>query len=186
MSKFPAKRFEGAVYTFDHLAPLRVKVPLNAAGTQVIEMQVRFGCHCFSETFDPALHLDHHRYLHHGELRAFSPVRYECSRQLPAIIRALIKGTIYHAGPSYTYRALITLPSADQSQDYWVFFSLTPDRQSSGPALNLFVKSAYLKPHAPFPPHARNWRFPALAGQIAGVFQPKAKKPRPHKKKKAP
>ena len=183
MSNFPQKRFDGMLYTFEHLEPLQLKVPLNAEGSNVIDLHITFGCHCFTEGFDPALHRDPHRYTYRGELRAFDVLRYECSLQLPQVMQSMLKGTIYNAEESYTYVAHITLESVTGPQSYSVFFSLERNTKAAGPALRMFVKSAYLKPLVARP-NAQSWRFPSLAGHLSGAFPPKAPKPRPTKKPK--
>jgi hypothetical protein len=183
MSDFPHKRFNGTLYTFDHLAAMQMTVPLNAQATNVIDLHITFGCHCFTEGFDPARHFEPHRYTYKGELRAFDVLRHDCSLQLPKVMQAMLKGTIYNAEESYTYAAQITLESIVGSQSYSVFFSLEKDRNVQVPALRMFVKSAYLKPLVARP-NAQSWRFPSLAGQVSGVFSPKEKKPRPKKKEK--
>jgi hypothetical protein len=68
-------------------------------------------------------------------------------------------------------------------QTYSIFFSLRKDKRAQLPALQMFVKSAYLKPLVARS-NAQHWRFLSLAGQISGAFPPKAKKPKPTKKKK--
>lgn len=183
MSDFPNKKFEGALYTFGHLQPVRMKVPLNAEGSLVIDMHVTFGCHCFTEGFDEARHQPGHLYTYKHETRAFDPLRYECSLQLPRLMQAMLKGTIYNADESYTYTAHITLESAGGPQSYSIFFNLEKDKRAKTPAIRMFVKSAYLKPLVA-KTNAQNWRFVSLAGQIAEAFAPREKKPKPVKKKK--
>ncbi len=183
MSKFPHKQFEGVLYKFDHLDPMHIKLPLNAGGSNTIDLHVTFGCHCFTEEFDAGQHRPDHRYPYKGELRAFNTLRYECSLQLPQIMHAMQKGTIYNADESYTYAAHITLASSDGPKTYSVFFSLQKDTRVKMPALRMFVKSAYLKPLVA-KAGAQSWRFVSLAGQISGAFPLKEKKPKPTKKKK--
>lgn len=183
MSNFPHKQFEGTLYKFGHLEPMQMKLPLSAEGTNFIDMHVTFGCHCFTEEFDTAQHRPDHRYTYKGELRAFNTLRYECSLQLPQLMQAMQKGTIYNADESYTYAAHITLASIAGSQTYSIFFSLQKDKSVQTPALRMFVKSAYFKPLVA-KANAQSWRFVSLAGQISGAFPPKEKKPKPAKKKK--
>ena len=182
MSRFPHKQFQGTIYKFDHLDSLRMGLPLNGPGTNIISMVVTFGCHCFTEEFDGSLHSPDYRYTYNKELRAFDLQRYECSLQLPSVIQAMLRGTIYNADESYTYAAHINLGAGVGSQVYSVFFSLERDKSVEAPALRMFVKSAYLKPLVA-KKNAQNWRFMSLAGQISGAFPPKAKKPKPEKKK---
>lgn len=182
MSNFPNKQFNGVIYTFDHLNPMFMKVPLNAQETTFIDMHVTFGCHCFTEVFDPVQHFEPHRYMHKGELRAFDLLRNECSLQLPLVMQSLLRGTIYNADDSYSYAAHITIPSLQGAQSYSVFFSLEKDKSVSVPAARMFVKSAYLKRFVA-KANAQNWRFASLVGQVSGAFPPKEKKSRPTKKK---
>jgi hypothetical protein len=182
VSDFHQKQFEGTLYDFKHLQPIKLKLPLNSAATVNIDIDVSFGCHCFTEEFNPSKHLDHHRYTHKNELRAFDPTRYECSLQLPQVIQNMLRGRIYWADKSYTYVAMITLTSMAGSQNYSVFFSLEKNLQTAIPALRMFIKSAYLRPSVA-KPNSQGWRFVSLAGQVAGVFAEKGKSGKPQKQK---
>lgn len=166
----------GRVYTFDHLRPYTVKVPLQSAICPELAVSIGFGSHCFTEAFDHALHKDHHRYTHKGELRAFDLTRFKCSLQLPGAITQLLSGTIYNANRSYTYVAQISLPDPLGRENYSIFFSLERNKKISEPALLMFIKSAYIKGLVA-PKHAQSWRFAALAGQIAGIYATKHPKP---------
>jgi hypothetical protein len=176
VTQFPAKEFMGKVYTFDHLRPSTVKVPLQSEICPELAVSIGFGSHCFTEAFDHALHKDHHRYTHKGELRAFDLKRFEYSLQLPSAITQLLSGKIYNANRSYTFVAQISLPGSMGRENYSVFFSLERNKKISEPALLMFIKSAYMKGLAA-PKHAQSWRFAALAGQIAGVYPTKRPKP---------
>lgn len=180
MSQFARKRFNGTVYDFTHLESFSIDVPLDANCNQFISMHVEFGCHCFTEGFDTDVHLDHHKYVHNNELRAFDVQRYNCSLELPGVIESMLRGMIYLADNSFTYAAHIQLNSTGVKQTYSVFFSLRKDQNSNQPALKMFVKSAYLKPLVA---SSKSWRFPSLAGQIAGVFSKKKESKRPKKQK---
>jgi hypothetical protein len=172
VNSFPAKEFMGQVYTFNHLKPYTVTVPLQSELCPVLPITISFGSHCFTEEFDHALHKDHHRYTHKGELRAFDLTRFECSLQLPLAITQLFSGKIYNANRSYTYVAQISLTAPLGRENYSIFFSLERNKKARQPALLMFIKSAYLKGLAA-PKHAQSWRFTALAGQIAGVYPTK-------------
>lgn len=154
-------------------------------------MHVTFSCHCFTEGFSAEFHQDHHRYTYLGELRAFDPVRHECSLQLPAIIQKLLKGRVFDLGESWTYEAQIQLNSGPGVfVQYSIFFSLKKDKTIATPALVMYVKSAYQKSLGQMiSATTKGQRFPSLAGQISGAFPPQSKPTRPQpkkKKKKAP
>mgnify|MGYP000131353668 CR=1 FL=1 len=169
MTQFPAKEFMGEVYNFDHLKSYTVLVPLKSEVCPQLPVSIGFGSHCFTEAFNHAVHKDHHRYSHKGELRAFDLTRFECSKQLPSAITQLLSGKIYNANRSYTYVAHISLPDSLRCENYSIFFSLERNKKVLTPALQMFIKSAYIKGLAA-PKHAKSWRFSALAGQIAGVY----------------
>jgi hypothetical protein len=185
MSNFAAKQFRGQTYTFEHLQPRWLDAELFPTEGElvIVPVTVKFGCHCFTETFDYAVHLDEHRYDHLGEVRAFDEKRFQCSLQLPDIVDSMLGGKVYWSTESYTYVAQITLPTQQGTLDYSLFFSLTKNLDSVRPALNMFVKSAYLKSLAA-PPNADSWRFRALIGLKSGVYEKKPKsRPKPKKKK---
>lgn len=141
-----------------------------------------FSCHCFTETFDEALHQDHHRYTFRGELRAFDVNRHECSLQLPAVIAAMFRGRIHRGDGSLTYVAYITLSDVPGAQPYSVFFSLEKDNSKLDNVLSMRIKSAYLKPLVA-KANAQSWRFVSLAGEVSGLF---VKVPKTRPRKKAP
>lgn len=183
MANFPKKTFQGVTYDFLHLDPFFKTISLDAKGTEHAALHVSFSIHCFTEEFDQAAHIAHHTYTHNNETRAFDLTRHNCSLQLPALINTMLTGKVYRAkNNNYTYVAQIAL--AGQNQPYSIFFDLKKDGGATGvvPTLRMYVQSAYLKPLV-VSPHATNWRFGSLAGQIAGVFTKPAKKPRPKKKK---
>ena len=173
MSNFANKTFEGQVYTFPHLAQMTLSVGLVVLLQPIsIPVRVTFGCHCFTEDFDLGKHSEHHRYTHLGEERAFDVERYQCSLQLPQVVNAMLAGTIYRTDKSYTYVAQIVLPAGTGLQPYSVFFSIEKTRKSPVPAVEMFVKSAYLT-SLKHSPNAQSWRFKALVGQKAEVFPAK-------------
>jgi hypothetical protein len=170
MSNFAQKHFQGEVYTFEHLNKFTFEVALNIGDElKKIQICITFGCHCFTEEFDPSVHKEEHRYKHKNEERAFDLLRYECSKHLPTVINSLLSGTIYRSDRSYTYVAQIFIPSLSGSQPYSIFFSLEKIRPSNDLVLDMYIKSAYLSP-LKSGKHAENWRFKGLIGEIAGLF----------------
>lgn len=181
--QFPKKHFEGKEYDFSHLKPIWVNVPLGADGSPKLAIHVSYSCHCFSEEFDPLIHQEHHRYTFGDEMRAFDLPRYSCSLQLPSLIGALLTGKVYRANnDNYTYVAHIIFE--ELNQPYSVFFHLKKDKASDGVAvkLRMYVQSAYLSP-LKASAGSQSWRFKSLAGGLAGIFETKAKKAKPKKKK---
>ncbi len=178
---FPKKNFEGQTYDFDHLTPLRLVIQL---GDEPISAKVKFGCHCFTESFDESKHQDHHRYSYKGELRAFDKTRYELSLELPRLIQEeLISGKIYKSEDSYTYLAhLPVMVNGVKASTYPVFFAIEKDKSTEKKGVVIFVKSAYLKEDMRFAPNAMSWRFKGLVAEFVGMGAAKGK-PRPKKQK---
>lgn len=182
MPPFPAKKFEGRLYTFEHLAPSEHAVPLNASSTVSAKLRVTYSMHCFTEAFDAGKHQDHHRYTHASETRAFDVARYECSLHLPEIMSKLARARVYRARQNnYTYVSQLRL--ADQQHPYSLFFNLKKDPTTAEPLVLMYVQSAYVRPLS-VGANAQNWRFGSLLGQLTGAFPLPKKKERP--KKKAP
>ena len=170
MSNFPKKSFLGITYDFGHLKPINQQLAINAAKTVIINLNIKFGCHCFTEGFKYDKHSDHHRYVYQGELRAFDQTRYECSFQLPQVIQSMLTGRVFNAQNSFTYMALLKPPNlANSFQSYSVFFDLKKHSLREELGVKMFVKSAYLRNYAA-KANAQSWRFVSLAGKIAGVI----------------
>lgn len=174
---FKKKQFQGKQYSFEHLQKSTIAVPLNAAKTKLIYLDVEYSHHCFTETFDYQIHRDEHKYTHNKELRAFDITRFECSLHLPQVLDQMLNGMIYQSDKSYTYTAQIQIQIGTGHQKYSVFFSLEKHKRKEN-FLFLYIKSAYMKPSVA-KPNTQNWRFRALAGEIAGVFPAPRKKGRP-------
>jgi len=182
MQHFPLKRFQGSLYTFDHLRPSNHLVPLDARGQTHVKLRVIYSIHCFTEEFESLVHREHHRYTYGDETRAFNITRYECSLQLPQIINNLGRAKVYRAlQQNYTYVAHIPIEGA--TQPYSLFFTLQKSGSPQDAQVSMYVQSAYIKPLT-VGHNAQNWRFGSLLGQIVGVFGQTTKKRRP--KKKAP
>jgi hypothetical protein len=178
LAYFPHKHFDGTTYVLDHLEPTSIRIALDVAGTIDVSLHVQYSCHCFTESFDPDRHRDHHKYTHRRETRAFNVLRYQCSLHLPSLLNGLPQRTVYRAEQdNYTYVARI--PINHGMDTYSVFFKLAAKAPDE---LHMRVQSAYLKPLSRRT--KESWRFGSLAGQISGVFEARGKRPRP--KKKAP
>jgi hypothetical protein len=145
----------------------------NRDGVIPLDVKVTYKSHCFTEEFDQDVHQDQHRYSFQNELRAFDFMRYQCSLQLPVVMTAMFKGSIYRSDKNYTYIAQITPNATTGALPYSLVFSLNPGRsKSSGvPRLDLLVRSAY--PAALKNRTSQHWRFVALAGQISGAWSKK-------------
>ena len=127
---------DGTPVDLSHLEPFEFSVvpkDWNAPAT----ISVSFHDHCFTETFDAARHaaaiITSQASRH--ERRAFDPIRYALSRQLPGFVRGLDGQRI----ASTQQHNLVRIELAD-GKDYGIFFTL---RRESPKRCGLFVVSAY-------------------------------------------
>jgi hypothetical protein len=128
---------DGNPVDLSHLEPFEFNV-IPAGGTVAAMVAVHFNDHCFTEKFDPVRH-DVALTINHvaaHEVRAFDPLRYELSKQLPAIIRGLNGQRIF----STRHGNLVRLTLQD-GRVYPVFFDLRPVRRNR---IALFVVSAFV------------------------------------------
>jgi hypothetical protein len=182
MAHFHAKKFQGVLYTFEHLNPMTCMVELDAMGRSLVRLDIVYSTHCFTESFDELRHQSHHRYTIHGETRAFDLTRYQCSVQLPILMKRIARVKVYKAMQNnYTYVAHINREG--QTQPYSIFFKLKQDKASKTPLVRMYVQSAYTK-SLTVSKNAQSWRFGSLLGQLTGLLEPAILKNRP--KKKAP
>jgi hypothetical protein len=91
MPHFKPKTIRGVFYDLAHVDPMRFIVNHN---DKTFAVKVIFSCHCFTEELDPAIHTPDYHYVHETERRAFSVMRYDLSKQLPALISSLGAGVI--------------------------------------------------------------------------------------------
>ncbi len=127
---------KGVAFDLSHLEPFEFPVmPARHAGQATVS--VSFNDHCFTEAFNSEHHdadlLVQHASSH--ERRAFDFVRYELSRNLPAIIRGLDGSRI-----ASTREGNLVRVTLQDGTVYPVFFTL---RKVNGRRANLFVVSAY-------------------------------------------
>jgi hypothetical protein len=170
LSKFPNKQFDGALYTFAHLSPISTNIEAGEEKELIVNLKIRFGCHCFTEKFNTATHDESHKYFYKNELRAFSTKRYACSLQLPTVVKDMMHGRIYQVQQSFVYTTSLNVGLASKEYEpYSIFFNLRKTQHATVPSANLFIKSAYLR-SCPASNSSRAWRFSTLACQVTGIF----------------
>jgi hypothetical protein len=136
---FPPLVVADQVISFDHLQPIRLIVPTQAKPDGV-QIDVVFSNHCFSESFNPALHTGVQTDVWDDQIRrVFDQRRYDLSRELPGIVRGLPASAVFMT-PESNY-VHIVVPAAT-GVDYRMFFRLKRNR-SFGADLKLRVESAY-------------------------------------------
>ena len=138
-SFFPKLLVAGAPVSFDHLEPFQFLLTTEARpGGATID--VRFSNHCFSETYNAAIHggpiVD---VWDRGRRRVFSQQRYDLSLGLRDIVEALPTSTIFLT-PEANF---VRIKTADNNGmgEYRVYFNAKHGRESSD--VSLFIESAY-------------------------------------------
>jgi len=135
-------KYGGQVMKLDHLAPVTFDCPCPDIG-RPLSIRAHFTNHCYTEAYDPALHRPDRVVLRDGNglLRAFCPVRYELSHQLPTLITNLPDNKKVHGtgeGRNYVYAVGLD----DKESPYEIYFRL---RRTVGNDLRLTVESAYCR-----------------------------------------
>lgn len=154
-------------YSLSHLEPFIFSVIPKHQNVDV-NIYVRFNDHCFTENFDPKKHSEELKTTtsSHHERRAFCPIRYELSKNLPDLIRALDGRRI-----SQTRNGDLVRVEMAGGRSYGIFFTL---RREGPNSCRLFVMSAY--------PFASDRKVVAVTGEmkfnvaVALVLQGKAPK----------
>lgn len=141
MPYFPPLDVAGQQITFGHLEPISLLVPTTGKPAGV-RIDVVFSNHCFSETFDPAVHTGIVTDVWDGARhRVFDQIRYDLSQALPAIVQGLPGAHVYRTPEANFVR--ITTPSTAPGTDYRMFFRLLKTERGAGCDLKLRVESAY-------------------------------------------
>lgn len=142
MSYFPSLVVAGETVSFAHLEPMSLLVPTETKPAGV-RIDVVFSNHCFSESFDPALHTGTVVDVWDGQVRRiFERVRYDLSLGLPAIVRGLPDAQVFLTPEANYVRIILPAPAGAPGADYRMFFRLK--REASATAdLKLRVESAY-------------------------------------------
>jgi hypothetical protein len=135
-------------YELNHLHPLNLTFEQAAKGDKpqrTYAVQVIFSLHCFTRE---ALATEDLKgplgYADSRETRIFDFARYEQSKRLVDIVKALPTSPCFHTNHGNFFTVKSMNPSTGQSETYEVYF--TASRSSSKVApLNLFVQSAYVR-----------------------------------------
>jgi hypothetical protein len=149
---------DGQVYDLSHLHPQQLNFTQAAKGDQPAreyEVQLVYGLHCFTRSRQVEIGSDDSlAYSDSRETRQFDFGRYECSKQLPAIVQALPTSPCYHTGHGNFFTVKLFNASIGEEETYEVYFKVS--RSSTRPArLILFVQSAYVRDRAHTNPPSR-------------------------------
>lgn len=137
----------GVVYELSHLHDYTLSFTQPAKGEspeRVYEVDVEFGLHCFTSGIEPGEAIDPTlRYCDSRECRHFDVLRYDLSKQLPAIVADLYRKKCFHSGKGNFF--LVEMVDAHGTiEQYEIYFALSMVSGGKG-RLKLFVQSAYVR-----------------------------------------
>ena len=154
----------GLTVDLAHLEPFALACAVDGRDNALV-INVRFSNHCFTEAFVDGVHSAETIVMDHKTKRAFSQVRYACSRSLPAALARLPSGKVHQTAEQRNYVYATTIES-DHGELYEIYFTLKKAGGELGD-LNLFVESAYPVDVATArPKRPRAIRFKVLALKI--------------------
>jgi hypothetical protein len=107
---------------------------------------VRYSCHCWTSAHDPERHEEELRILDGVRARVCDPARFEASRELPDLIRAMHQHRIYVTASERNYGVYNMAFTAPDGLSYTAFFMLRKNKGRFDGArhkLLLTVESAY-------------------------------------------
>jgi len=136
--------YGGKTYSLGHLAPFTMQVTGKAPGARTFNVLVTFGCHTFTEKFEPN-HSHELRYVEDNEERCFCEVRHGYSLHLPRIVRYAAGGRVFFS-EGRNLLCIDWLPGV--AAPYAVFFNMTKWRGKGLDAV-MNVVSAYDKEALP-------------------------------------
>ena len=110
--------FEGQVVSIGHLAPMEFNCPCPDLQRDLV-IAVAFSNHCYSKSFDEAVHSaeDVIVYGAGSRARVFCPIRYELSIRLPAIVASLPEQKVYQTAEQRNYVFAVPLEIEGQHED---------------------------------------------------------------------
>jgi hypothetical protein len=148
MAVFRPITFRGTRYDFEHLEPMELEVKETSSGKspkKILRVLVNFGCHCFTEEYDVKKHTWEDRYVHEDERRAFSPIRYERSKNLREFVKGLGNKTAYVTRQN-NYVTVQRSREAGATTRYAIFFTVEKGPQDGADVI-VTIASAYDKPN---------------------------------------
>lgn len=139
--------FGDSEFPLDHLRSFRVVVGAKDPLAAPAVLQITFSCHVFSEKWVDGMD-EARRYTEGGEQRAFCPVRYGCSINLPQLLNYHVEGKAFVGRDSNGAKNHFFYAEADGIA-YPIFFRLGRATKIPGAHGILHVISAYQHPNLP-------------------------------------
>lgn len=133
----------GEELSIDHLAPTQIECPCAPIGRNLI-IDVIFANHCYTEKYQEDLHQVENIVLTEAEdrHRVFCPIRYELSKGLPELIKALPDAKVHQTSQSRNYVYVVKLEVEDRP--YEIYFMLQRADKKAKADLRLTIESAYI------------------------------------------
>lgn len=123
-----------------HLSQTSIVVPYTGRENG-LRICVRFSKHCYTESFDPSVHSEDALVMDHRQKRAFDQLRYDLSKALPDIVRALPGSKVFGTPEKNFFQVASRIDGGNG--EYRMFFRLKKSGVPEGHELIMRVESAY-------------------------------------------
>lgn len=145
--KHPAKEFEGKTWTFNHLQPFAMRMPVQLDGLGIVDVDVvvLFTNHCYSREVEDGEDVNERHIVMDGKTRRLMDSwRYELSlKHLPQLVHSLDTRRIKPSRENFVTIELEPAAPGESPMNYAMFFDVIKDRKRKKRLL-LRVKSAYV------------------------------------------
>lgn len=140
---FSLLRVGGQVVDLSHLEPFTLIFHSDRVG-QALRAAVTFTNHCFSEKHGAIPHpVGDEVIWDKGAMRTFCPVRYQLSKDLPSLIRALPEKTVILAAHEATWVHTVRIESPAGPYHLFLTISRAAGDKQKWQEIDLMVESAY-------------------------------------------
>jgi hypothetical protein len=144
--KFPAFHHAGTVYDLSHLDPSvvqYVQAGTDKEAAKVYKVNVIYTQHCFTRDIPQSGSYDKTLTCKDGrELRLFDVPRWELSKRLPGIVRALAERPCQHAKEN-NFVTVEAVTEEGEAVEYDIFFVASKAMRPG--FINLVIQSAYVR-----------------------------------------
>jgi hypothetical protein len=138
----------GEVVSIAHLAEDEIRCPCESINRELV-IKVTYKNHCYTEVWNQEKHTREEILLYDSpdRPRAFCPIRYKLSFELPKLINELQKKRVYQTPEARNYVYVVSLTISNQI--YEIYFMLQRAQSGDRADLRLTVESAYADTELP-------------------------------------
>lgn len=166
---FPELVIDGQLVDLSHLEPFTF-VFHSLLAKRDLRVHVTFSNHCFSHSYDPAIHPVDEKVMgaKSPRPRVFCPTRYRLSQQLPELVRGLNHPKVKVWETSRERNWCYSIKIDDPEGPYHVFFEVrrATKEKRQWQDLNMVIESAYHQDQDEGPDLKGSMAFVLLCGKV--------------------